>query len=480
MQTELSYKRQPYYRIALLGILCLNLCFAASETPLIPSINQTASMDETPSKDSPFNVNFSLQKDSLLGPVGQVTLSHAINETHAVALELDGGTRILRLNGTYGFALNDKNRLKLTAEYLAEDLDFTFYTGDTRQWVDQGAVGASYQYLLGNDIVKSVEISSHYSHAPSKNLSDKTIPYADGSTLTDYRRIAGGDDWNGTAETSLGLWPKSLVSAGGDYDQVRYDTQYCTQTGHDAQGFGGHVRLQQLLTDKTQLNAESTLSQLYTIYSAGLNWVLTSSKNTSLSTGLNSSYTKDRTTERSFWMNGINLSVIWDGPHKKSAQTSSYTSPEIAAENLSTWVQTPAVRMPDVLAIADECVKSFRTISGVCPSNLNVTYNSSTHTYSAPNGWYQYYPTPQNTPTEANWLAFDSANMTGTPSGIISCQYGIDKNELILRNSAFQNAVGTGTNWVNNSVSSYWPLSPDPNSRCSAITRDCPFQTVAP
>ncbi len=472
------FRRQAYTKLFIVALLLCKLCFGSPVTippapvPLQPS-----------SSSPPYAVNFSLQQDSMLGVVGQLKSFLSLDDEHALAAEVDAGPRVWRVNGTYGFALSDNHRLKLTAEYLREALDFNFYTGDTRQWVDQGAIGASYQYLLANDIFKSVAVGSHYSHAPSKNLSDKTIVYADGSTLTDYRRIAGGDDWNGTAETALHLWPKSMLTVGADYDQVRYDTEYCTQEGQDAQGLGGHIRLQQLLKTNTQLEAESTVSQLYNSYGASLNWLWASTTKTTLSTGLNSSYTQDHTTLRNFWISGINLNVVWDPPQNKQEkqEKAQYAEPQVAAEDLTTWVQTPAVRMPDVLAISDECVvKTGKT--GTCPSNFQVQYNTTTHTYSAPGGWYQYYPTPLSTPTEALWLAFDSANVTGTPSGVISCLYGIDEKNLILRNNAFQNAAGTGTRWVNNRPSNYWPNppEPDPNSSCPAQTAACPFQTVSP
>ncbi|MBX9732916.1 MAG: hypothetical protein K2X37_02555, partial [Chitinophagaceae bacterium] len=411
--------------------------------------------------NTPADFNVSLQEDSMLGTIGQVKSLFSFNEDQAAALELDGGTRVLRLNGTYGFALNDTNRIKFTTEYLLENLDFSFYTGDTRQWVDQGAIGASYQYLLDNDTFKNLAIGSHYSHAPNKSLSDKTITYSDGSTLTDYRRIAGGDDWNGTAETALHLWPRSLLTVGGDYDRVRYDTEYCTQDGHDAQGFGGHLRLQQLLKSNTQLEAQSTLSQLVNTYGASLNWMWTSTTKTVLSAGLNSSYTQDHTTERNFWVNGISLNVAWDVPQTQNEKPH-YAEPEIATQNLSAWVQTPAVRMPDVLAISDECVKSsspaFTPISGVCPAGANVQYDSITQTYSASGGWFQSYP--QGPAGSARVIAFDSANIMANPSGEIACLYllnGSASRTIILKNNTFKNVAGVGTDWAANGTSQFWP-----------------------
>jgi hypothetical protein len=388
-------------------------------------------------------------------------------------------------------ALNDDNRVKLTGEYLREDLDFEFFTGTTRQWVDQGAVGAAYQHLFDGDRLKGLEIGTHYSHAPSKNLSSQTIacPECSSGTLIDQRRIAGGDDWNGMAETALHLWRNSLLTVGGDYDRVRYDTEYCTQDGHDAQGFGGHARLEQLLKPNIQLEAQTTISQLFDSGGAGLNWIFRSTPTRALSTGVSSSYTHDLTTERSFWVNGINLNVVWDEAKKNSTDKLSYAPPELAIDDLTTWVQTPAVRMPDVLAITDECVSCtkappFNPITAVCPDGGKVKYSQIGNFYYAPGGWHQAYPTPLQTQSKAPFIAFDSANVTGTPAGGISCLYsiGLKGHDLILRNPRYTYATGTPPgDWIANRPSLYWPPSePLPNSTCITSAVQCPFQTVAP
>lgn len=457
-----------------------------TDTPLAPATIASNKIPTTNIQGSDKGISTSVQQDSLLVVVGQVKSFFSFNEDQAVALELDGGPRVIRLNGTYGFALNDTNRIKLTAEYLQEDLDFNFYTGDTRQWVNQGAIGASYQHLLDTNIFKSLEFGSHYSHAPSKDLSDRTIVYNDGSTLTNYRRIAGGDDWNGTAETALHLWPKGLLTIGGDYDQVRYDTEYSLQNGHDAQGFGGHARLQQLLTPNAELEAQSTASQLFNSYSVSLNWIWTSTTKTILSTGLNTGYTQDHTTDRNFWVNGINLNVTWDPP-PENKEKKTYHEPQIETQKLATWVQTPSVRMPDVLAISDEyvvkssAIQPFTPITGACPLDANLQYDSATQTYSATGGWFQSYP--QGPAGPAKVVAFDSANVIGNPSGTIACFYmlnGSKSRPVILENNAFRNATDIGTDWIANGTSKFWPSAePTPNFTCPAVPADCKFQTVA-
>ncbi len=456
----------------------------AKETPV--ATNMETSSDTQATK----GVSTSVQQDSMLLVVGQLKSFYTLGEEQAVALELDGGPRVFRGNGTYAYALNDNNRVKLTGEYLREDLDFEFYTGDTRQWVQQDAIGAAYEYLLGDGegIFKNIDIDSHYSHAQSKDLSTKTIEYPDGSTLTDYRRIAGGNDLNANMEVGMELWADGIVTLGPDYDRVRYDTEYEYQDGHDAQGFGGHVRLDQKLKNNLDLQLNSTVSQLFETYGLGLNWLWSSNQKMAMTAGIASSYTKDFTTERNFWINGVNVSVVWDAPEsqKSSVSPSKFNS----SESLSQWVQTPAVRMPDVLAISDERIitnNPFVSVTGVCPSGATVVYSGGQ--YSAAGNWYQSY-LQQATIPPANYIALDSANIITSPSGQVACLYSLNSGppgfsplgNLILENATYQHAVGANQNWQPNSASAFWPATePPPAISCiGSSPARCPFQTVAP
>ncbi len=441
-------------------------------------------------------ISTAIQQDSMLLVVGQLKSFYSFNEDQAAAFELDGGPRVFRGNGTYAYALNDKNRVKLTGEYLREDLDFEFYTGDTRQWVQQGAVGAAYEYLLGDGegIFKNIDVGSHYSHAQSKDLSTQTIGYPDGSILTDYRRIAGGNDLNGNAEAGMQLWKDGVVTVGPDYDRVRYDTEYEYQDGHNAQGFGGHVRLDQKLKNNLDLQLNSTVSQLFETYGVGLNWLWSSNQKTALTAGITSSYTQDFTTERNFWINGVNLNVVWDAPEKQ--KSSAAPSKNKSSEGISQWVQTPAVRMPDVLAISDERITitappitpvvPFVSVTGACPAGSDVEYGTR-GTYSAQGGWYQSYP--QGSTAQAGYISLDSSNIMASPSGQAACLYNLiapppsyqSLGYLILENTTYQNVdAGASSGWTQG-YSQFWPGPPYPSSFCNTLSGDsCTFSTVAP
>ena len=446
--------------------------------------------------------NVSIDQDSLLGVIVDTNTLLKFNDSNAADLELAGGPRVFRANSTYGYALNDKNRIKITGEYLTEALDFNFYSGDTRQWVNQGAVGAAYQYWLGGSTFKNVQIGSYYSHAPSKQLSDKTIVLNNSLSLLDQRQIAGGNDIHNTAETAMSLWSHSLLTVGVDYDQVHYNTDYNIHSDSNMQGLGGHAQLQQLLTPSTELNLQSSISPLFSNYGAALNWIWTSKKNTALSAGIDSTYTADYTTNRRFWVNGISLNVVWDAARNDNKPVR-YSDPDVAAQDLSTWSSQPAVRMPDVLTISDERITQINTPntpnapnlpdepdtrrlpskddfavdSAVCPAQPK--YDPNTQTYSAAGGWVQSYPKGP----AANTIQpiFQSADLMRDKVGAVKCEYKVSvQKTILLSNPAYTHVKAQGSNWQAGQ-DPYWPSaerSPAQTCGLGAPSTQCRFATI--
>lgn len=432
-------------------------------------------------------VQLSYNVDSLLGFIGDAKVLLNLNDSKATALELAAGPRAFRGNGTYGWTLNDKNRLKLTAEYLREDFDFDFMSGESRQWVGQGAVGAAYQYWLGGNILKNLQVGGHYSHAGSKDLSSQIINLGDGVSLLDERRIAGGTDWNGTAEAAASLWAHSLLTMGADYDRVRYDTHYNIHENADAQGMGGHIRLQQLLTSTKQLELQSSVTQLASSYGATFNWALMSHAATRWVVGLSSTYTTDHTTERHFFVSGVTLNITVDNPRAQKLELA-YRDPDVSAQDLLVWTAIPAVYMPDVLTVTDEritntdpsnSVQSFQSVTGACPDATQITYDQNTGSYKSANGWSQSYLSP-GIPSPESWTPiFDSANIMANP-GAAECLYRLRLNDaLVLTNSTYQLVESDSGNW-GQSVSVLWPSGlGTPVATCAGDPTNCTFKTVA-
>ena len=67
--------------------------------------------------------------------LGQYT--QAFGQSNAASLEVDAGGRERRINGTWATAITSQQRLKFSAEYLKQEMDFGFLSGSLKKWVGQ-------------------------------------------------------------------------------------------------------------------------------------------------------------------------------------------------------------------------------------------------------------------------------------------------------------------------------------------------------
>ena len=146
--------------------------------------------------------NFGVYDDTVLGFIadGKVARYIGATERNAVAIEVAGGPNVIRVNSTYGLALTEQQRVKLTYEFLDENLDFSFPDDTVSKWVYQHALGGDYAYLLDNAYIESIGFGGYYTHSSSKDL-------------TQEHRIAGANSGNTHADVSLRLWPYSRLTA---------------------------------------------------------------------------------------------------------------------------------------------------------------------------------------------------------------------------------------------------------------------------
>ena len=139
-------------------------------------------------------LSFALRYDPDLALVLGVGYTQMFNEAFGVNGKFTVGANEHRANLTAGFALTTNQQLKLTYEYLAQNLNFDFASGGVQEWVDQHALGAAYQYLIRDAIVHSFEVSGYTIRANSKQLSDLAFNQTGNSYDVNYRHIAGGTE----------------------------------------------------------------------------------------------------------------------------------------------------------------------------------------------------------------------------------------------------------------------------------------------
>ncbi len=304
----------------------------------------------------------------LIGPT--LALSHTSyltdNTAYSVAAEL--GIENLRGSVTFGWMIRENQRLKGTFELLSQQLKYTYFSGNEPNWISQGAIGADYAYGLGMFYDSWVDLDVYYSHAQSKSITTEVGRYHDRATpglLTPFinrRHIAGSDAFGINPGFSLTPWFGTTVWMRLNYDWVDFNTHYSTKHGKQS-GLGGSARVDQLWTDNVGSNIVAEIRQPLNYYYVDLTY-----RNLDYmgrwNTGLFADYVDGKGGVNNSWNIGVRGDYFFDPcvyapvslkgeANLKGEVDNKGTRP---ADPFVNWVSDPAVRMPTVLAIADQDV----------------------------------------------------------------------------------------------------------------------------
>ena len=316
-------------------------------------------------------------RDNFLGGAFSGRFSSIFGNRWGAGLGVEAGPRNYRASGTIGTALNccHHQLLKLTGEYLWQKIDYGFQTGNVKHWVDQIAVGLAYEFVPIIPHIASVEFAGYYSHAPNHHLSSvirqstvNNIPV----TTTNERRIAGSDAGGGSATLHLNLWKGDHIGLALNYDNVDYHTRF---SHHEhPHGFGGTGTIMQYFGRHFRADFSGAYRQPFDSYRVGADWVHPGLSN-EITVGVFGSYVDGKHRLPDTSLVGVNLTYTLGGTPKTAPGGNPHTP-----INLRSWINKPAVYMPQVLTIADErtteATKSLcepLIIKAVIPDNLDVT-----------------------------------------------------------------------------------------------------------
>jgi hypothetical protein len=278
-----------------------------------------------------------------MGYIGQV----APETTYSFAGE--AGVKNFRFDGTFGWYIQNNQRAKISAEYLIQKITYAFFSGNTDQWMNQGALGLGYQYdFNGVRFDPQLEVTAFVSHAPSKTLSTVTGSYLSAPNVVqffvDARRIAGSN----AAGVSPGITFQPMIGGVAginlNYDNVRYDTRYTKN--EDAKGFGGTVHWDQAIGDNFGVGLLAAFRQPFNNYQANVTWMqVPRMENWVL--GLEGEYTVGKNTLPNTYNVSLTANYDLDNVVTRTSQVKNKDR---------TWMANSAAYMPQVLAIADERV----------------------------------------------------------------------------------------------------------------------------
>lgn len=371
---------------------------------------------------------------TFLGPYGRLGFTTMMTDSTAVSVAGEGGPRNYRIGGTLGWTDMGSNRFKVSAEYLWQKINYGFFSGNSYQWVAQGALGADYQYLFEDyEYNPQFDLNAYISYAPSKTLSSVSGTYnnnGSNTSFTDYRHIAGSNAYGVSPGFNIEPWDGGKVGANVIYDNVRYKTIYIpTKT---AKGLGGTVFINQAIADNVQLGVNADFRRPFNNYQGNLALTLPTCYGTWL-LGLNGAYTIGKNTLPSTYNIGISADYLLD-----QMDTAGMTQ-RLANESFLGWVAKPAVRMPQVLAIPEDSVCIPPTFIGQLGDEFGFITTPILAPESITTNW-----TGTNLTYTLNLNGNVGIDFTVTPNGMISDPFGetVDPPSLTITAS---NACGSAT-----------------------------------
>lgn len=297
---------------------------------------------------------------TFLGPTARLGYTSPLTVNTAYSLLGEAGAKNYRVGGTVAWRIDPDSRIKLSGEYLWQKITYSFFSGNTDQWVQQGALGLDYEYIFANLRLKpSASIDAWLSQARSKPLSNVAGTFVNSAGMTegftDIRRIAGSHARGIGPGVAISPWWGSRIGAELDYDQVRYDTQNTNDV--TASGLGGTINISQALTDNISLNLSGSDIKIYNNYAASLNWSNLQFYG-SWSFGVFGDYTKGKNQLPNTYDVGLSAEYYLENavaaPVSLKGENLKGEVPAAApADDFLAWTSNPAVYMPQVLAIAD-------------------------------------------------------------------------------------------------------------------------------
>lgn len=264
-----------------------------------------------------------------LAPIGRVVLNPQNEDgTFAFSFLGEAGVRNFRINGTGGTWTTERSRFKLGGEFLDQELSWHTGAGKTRSWVQQGSLAGSWQYLVDGDAFKAYELKAFYTYSPTKHVTDN------------WRQIAGARNYGGAFGTTFAFNDTSTLDLSVIYDHVRYRPHQ--RNNLLVAGFGGSLVFTARLPGCVDMALQADFRRPFNYY--GIKFSYPKGFDQSVSSAIFAGYTRGKMGLPNALAVGFEMSFKLGGSNSSSA-------PLWDPCSLASWVETPAIYSPEVLAI---------------------------------------------------------------------------------------------------------------------------------
>ncbi len=298
-------------------------------------------------------VTLGLKYSDVFGPYLTGVFTQSFLQNNAVSVGAEVGKKQYRFSGTYARALTSHQRVKVTAERLAQKATYDFNSGSTDQWIGQNAYGLTYQYLIAKSLLKDINVNTFYSRAIGKNLSSINFVQS-GTRFRNLRHIAGGTDKSASVGVDLLPLKTTLVGTQLNYDDVTYHGRYENLHHYNNSGLGATISLDQLLTHRVKFKLLASDRQTGNDYQAEIDWLLRTVPGSQLTLALTGERILGKSGMQNDTQTGINLDYTFGGSALGHPATFGDFSNSDSLGDLAAWAGAPAVHMDQVLAVTDQ------------------------------------------------------------------------------------------------------------------------------
>lgn len=316
---------------------------------------------------------------TLLGPSLKGSYTSPLTENTAYSLLGELGFKNIRIGGTLGLRLAINQRLKFSAEYLWQEITYSYFSGNSDQWVNQGAIGVGYQYdFLGYRFDPSFDVDAYLSHAPSKSLNTITGNYVNkrgnSRSFINQRRVAGSNAAGIAPGISFSPWIGGRAGFDFNYDYVAYDNKFVSD--QDAKGLGATAHLTHFFTDYFFIDLSAAVRQPFNYYTAKVGWINIPYYGGAWTLGFDGAYAVGKEGLPNTWNIGLTFDYLLQQcpvhiPLNLKGDYKGEAVPMPINDHFLPWTAKPAVYMPQVLAIVDENVTTRpNCVDGISPLNI--------------------------------------------------------------------------------------------------------------
>lgn len=281
-----------------------------------------------------------------------------------------------RVNGTVGFSLAENSFLKISGEHFSQRLPFSFDTGNIEKRVGQNAFGARFQNNFTHGILNNVNVGGYYARANDVSLS--AVRFVSngfncagaqaGLQCINERNIAGATSLGADIGTGLFLTPISALEGNIYYDKVHYNTIFSPDSNFNDQGLGWGLNAEQIVQPNLKFSAGAEVRKIYDTYNVAVSWLppFTTAAGSELALILQRVVSHNPTPDNDSV--GLRFTLLTD---KTNYEEKIYKlNKKQTVSDIGMWVQNPAVKMNQVLAIAEQFTHLIApSITGITPNN---------------------------------------------------------------------------------------------------------------